>query len=153
MHLNLAGMDLSDASLRGANLVNANLAGTKLIKADLDGANLEQAVMDGADLNGAKISRTNLWRASMRDVENLSLVKSMEDANFYQVDLNERDQKILAGHKTLSISNYDDLIDYYYGIGMSRAEVRDLFLWTAHAYPGEAPWSSVLFSRVKNWVS
>lgn len=153
MNLRLAGMDLSDANLRGANLVQVNLARAKLINADLDGANLERAVMDGADLNGAKISRTNLWGASMRDVENLSLVKSMDDANFYQVDLNEKDQRIVAEHKTLSISTYPDLMAYYYGKGMSRAEVRDLFLWTAHAYPGEGPWSSSLFSLVKNWVS
>lgn len=137
MELNLAGLDLSDAKLRGANLVNANMEGAKLINADLDGANLERAVLDRADLRGARISRTNLWRASMRDVKNLSLVRSMDDANFYEVDLNDGDSQTVAEHTTLSISNYPDLIAYYGYKGMSRAEVRDVFLWTSHAYPGE----------------
>lgn len=139
MYLDLTRMDLSDAKLRGSNLVQANLSDAKLINADLDGANLEGARLDGADLSGATISRTNLWRASMRGVKNLSLVKSMDEANFYHTHLDDENRKIVAEHKTLSIGNYPDLYAYYRGKGMSGAALRDLFLWSAHAYPSQEP--------------
>lgn len=137
MNLNLARPDLSDANLRGSNLVGSNLSGAKLVNTDLDGANLEGAVLDEADFRGAKISRLNFWRASMRDVQNLSFVKSMDDANFYEVKLNDGDRKVVAKHGTLSISNYPELFAFYRRKGMTNAELRDLFLWTAHSYPGE----------------
>jgi len=136
MDLNLARLDLSGANLRGSNLCGANLSGTKLTNADLDGANLEGATLDGADLRGATISRANLWHASMRGVQNLSLVKSMDEANFFEVDLNSVDRKTVAEHNTLSIENYSDLFAYYRRKGMTKAELGDVFLWTAHSYPG-----------------
>jgi hypothetical protein len=135
MNLNLTGMDLSGANLKGASLVRANLSGAQLVNANLDGANLEGAVLDGANLEGANISRTNLWGASMRNVANLSSVKSMDDANFYDVALNGGDRKIVGRHHTLNISNYPALFTHYLTSGMSREDLRDLFLWTAHAYP------------------
>jgi uncharacterized protein YjbI with pentapeptide repeats len=95
--------------------------------------------MDGADLRGAKISRSNLWRASMRGVRNLSLVKSMDGANFFEVSLNEDDRNTVAEHNTLRISNYPDLFAYFGEKGMTKAELNDLFLWAAHSYPGEGP--------------
>ena len=138
MNLNLAQQDLSGASLRGANLVRANLSNTKLIDTNLDGANLEGAILDGADLDGAVLSRTNLWRASMRGVRNLSAIKSLNDANFYEVGLDDGDRQVVSGHATVSISNYPAFFDYYRRKGMSRKQLRDTFLWTAHAYPGGA---------------
>jgi len=136
MKLNLVGLDLSGANLRGANLVGANLSGASLVGTDLDAANLESARMDGADLKGAIISRANLWHASMREVRNLSLVKSMDEANFFKVDLNDSDRSIVAAHSTLSISSYPKLFAHYRKSGMKEAELRDLFLWTSHSYPG-----------------
>jgi hypothetical protein len=138
MNLNLARQDLTGANLKGANLVRSNLSGAKLVDANLDGANLEGAVMDGADLAGARISRTNLWRASMRNVQNLSAVKSMDDANFYKVDLNDSDRQIVAQHRTVSLGDYPTFFDYYRKKGMTKAKLGDVFLWTAHAYPGQA---------------
>ncbi len=138
MNLNLARLDLSGANLRGANLVLANLSRARLVNADLDGANLEGAIMDWADLSGARISRTNLWHSSMYNVQNLASVKSMDNANFFEVEMDDDNRNIVAEHKTLSISNYPDLFGYYLKGGMTKAELQDLFLWTAHSYPGEA---------------
>jgi Pentapeptide repeats (8 copies)/TIR domain len=137
MDLNLARLDLSGANLRGANLVLANLSHASLVNADLDGANLEGAILDWADLRGAKISRTNLWRASMYSVQNLTSVKSMDNANFFEVEMDDENRKIVAEHKTLSFSNYRSLFDHYLESGMTKAELQDLFLWIAHSYPGE----------------
>lgn len=137
MDLNLANQDLTGANLEGANLVMANLSGAKLVNANLDSANLEGAVLDEADLAGARLSRTNLWRASMRNVRNLSAVKSMDDANFYEVELTESDRQIVTQHRTVSLDDYPAFFDYYRKKGMTKAKLRDLFLWTAHAYPGE----------------
>jgi hypothetical protein len=138
MNLNLAHQDLTGANLKGANLVRSNLSGARLVDANLEGANLEGAVMNGADLAGARISRTNLWCVSMRSVKNLSAVASMEDANFYKVDLDDSDRQIVAQHRTVSLGDYPTLFGYYRKKGMSKAKFADVFLWTAHAYPGEA---------------
>lgn len=136
LELNLEGMDLSNVNLQGANLCSSNLSGAKLVNANLEGANLEQANLDNADLTGAVISRTNLWRASMRNVKNLSLVKSMDDANFYRVHLNDEDRITVTSHKTISFGDYPSLFTYYFEKGTSKKELRDLFLWSAHTYPG-----------------
>lgn len=137
MNLNLARLDLSGANLRGANLVLANLSRSRLVGADLDGANLEGAILDRADLQGARLSRTNLWRASMIGVQNLASVASMDKANCFEVEIDEDNRKILAGHETLSLSTYPDLFAHYLEAGMTRADLRDLFLWAAHSYPDE----------------
>jgi hypothetical protein len=64
----------------------------------------------------------------------------MKEANFYQVDIDENNLKIIAGYETLSISNYPDLFKYHRSQGMTKAELADLFLWTAHSYPGQWSW-------------
>ena len=61
----------------------------------------------------------------------------MESANFYDVALSDGDRKLVGEHDTLNISNYPALFEHYLKSGMSRWDLRDLFLWTAHAYPGE----------------
>jgi hypothetical protein len=137
MELNLARFDLCQANLRGANLVRTNLRGAKLIGANLDGANLEVAVLDMADLSETVLSRANLWHASMRNVVNLSAVRSLEDAKFFEVDLSDRDRHIIAQHHTVSLRNYTEFFDYYRRKGMTREQLQETFLWTAHAYPGK----------------
>ena len=137
MGLNLTRLNLSRANLRGANLAHANLSGVKLVDANLDGANLEAAILDGADLSGALISRANFWRASLHHVLNMSLVVSMEDANFFGAEIDDDNMDIIVRNKTLNIDNYPDLFAYYLDHGMSKADLRELFLWTAHSYPGE----------------
>jgi Pentapeptide repeats (8 copies) len=139
MGLNLAGLDMSGANLRGSNLVSVNLSDANLENADLDGANLEGAILERAELSGAQISRTNLWRASMRDVRNLALVKSMDEANFFEVTLNDPDKDTVSENRTISVDNYPELFDYFRDKGMTRDEIANVFLWAAHSYPGEAP--------------
>ena len=73
----------------------------------------------------------------MRHVMNLAAVKSMDEANFYKVDLTKSDRQIASQHRTVSLNDYPAFFDYFLKKGMSKAELRDLFLWTAHAYPGE----------------
>lgn len=137
MELNLARMDMSNADMRGANLVGVNLSGAKLVGANLLGANLESAILDGADLKSAVLDKTNLWRASMIDVKNFSSIKSMNEANTYEVKLSSKDRKVMTKYKTLDISDYQTFYKYYFNKGMSKDELREVFLWTAHSYPGE----------------
>ena len=139
MQVNLSHLDLSGAALQGSNLVRANLTRANLVNANLDGANLEGAVLDEANLRGAVISRVNLWRASMWDIKNLADVKTMDNANLFQVALSEEDRKTVSEHRTLNISNYPELFAHYRAQGMTKAELRDLFLWTSHSYPGAGP--------------
>lgn len=136
MGLDLAGVDLSRADLRGANLVGTSLAGSSLAYANLEGANLESAVLDSADLNRATIARSNLWHASLKQVRNLAAVRSMEEANFYETALDPEDRAVVDRHRTLDVSNYPDLFRYFLEKGMTQEELRELFLWTAHSYPG-----------------
>jgi hypothetical protein len=138
MALNLARLNMSGANLRGANLVGANLSDTNLEDANLDAANLEGAILDRAELRGAQISRTNLWHASMRAVKNLDLVKSMNEANFFEVDLNDVDREAVATQNTLAFGSYPELLGYYRGEKeMPESELRAAFLWTSRSYPGE----------------
>ncbi len=137
MELNLARMDMSNTDMRGANLVGVNLSGAKLVGANLLGANLESAILDGADLKSAVLDRANLWRASMIDVKNLSSIKSMNEANIYQIKLSSEDRTLLKKYKTLNAGDYPTFYKYYFNKGMSKDELREVFLWTAHSYPGE----------------
>lgn len=135
MSIDLRNWDLSGADLRGANLVDTDLTETKLVNANLMGANLERAVLSGADLHGADISRANFWCAKMHNVRNLDSVSSMTLANFYNVEgLSTVDQQIVAEGDTVSLSDYGSFIRFYKARGMSRAEISDVFLWTAHPY-------------------
>jgi uncharacterized protein YjbI with pentapeptide repeats len=130
---NLAGFDLSEADLRGANLVGANLSQSKLINADLTAANLERATLTGADLRGANISLANLWCAVMTGVRNLKSVSSMEFANFYEVQgLSVEDREVVSEGNTLSLGDYVAFFEFYQAQGMTRSELSDVFLWTAH---------------------
>ncbi len=137
MELNLSRMDMSNADLRGANLVGVNLSGTKLVGANLLGANLESAILDGADLKLAILDRANLWRASMIDVKNLSSIKSMNEANTFKIKIRGEDRKAINEYKTLNARDYPAFFRYYLNKGMSKDELREIFLWTAHSYPGE----------------
>ncbi|MBV1850005.1 pentapeptide repeat-containing protein [Catellatospora tritici] len=140
MYLDLGGWDLHGVDLRGANLVAANLTNANLVGANLDGANLENVRLDGADLRQTRLSRTNLWRTSMVGVRHLDEVESLEDANVFEVRLNPSDQEFVATlNKVHSFGTYPELFDYYLGEGITPAELRDLFLWTAHSYPGVVP--------------
>jgi len=135
--LNLARLDLSGANLRGANLVRANLSGAKLVNTDFEGANLESVVMDEADLNGAGFSYANLWGASLRNVKNLSSVRSLENANVFEVEVDEDNKNLLDGKNTVSLANYRAFFDHHLNSGMTKERIREVFLWTAHSYPGE----------------
>jgi hypothetical protein len=135
MDVDLAGFDLSEANLRGANLVGANLSQSKLINADLTGANLERAILLGADLRGANISLVNLWRAVMTAIQNLKSVSSMEFANFYEVQgLSVEDREVVSEGNTLSLGDYGALLEFYQALGMTRSELSEVFLWTAHPH-------------------
>jgi hypothetical protein len=135
MGVDLTAFDLSGGNLRGANLVAANLTAASLVNADLTGANLERASLRNADLKGANISRANLWRAAMTGVKNLDSVSSMEFANFYEVDgLSVEDRRAVSGHKTLSLRDYGVFFEFYRAQGMSRSELSEVFLWTAHPH-------------------
>lgn len=135
MDANLVGFDLSEANLRGANLVGANLSQSKLINADLTGANLERAILLGADLRGANISLANLWRAVMTAIQNLKSVSSMEFANFYEVQgLSVEDRQVVSERNTLSLGDYGALFEFYRALGMTRSDLGDVFLWTAHPH-------------------
>jgi uncharacterized protein YjbI with pentapeptide repeats len=138
MNLNLARENLGGANLAGANLVGVNLSHASLVDADLTGANLEGAVLDDADFAGTVLAQANLWRASMRNARNLSSAKSLEDANFYEVDLDDSDRQLVAAQKTVSLGTYPNFFEYFRKKGMTTSQLRDTFLWTAHAYPGEA---------------
>lgn len=137
MHLNLSRMDFTDANFKGANLVGANLSGARLVNANFDAANLENAIIDGADLSGANFYRANLWQASMQNVKNLSKVKLMEEANFYNVKTAAANWKIIKKNKTVSLEDYLSFFDYYRKKGLSKDELRNIFLWISHSYPGE----------------
>lgn len=133
----LESLDLTSAELRGSNLVRANLAGANLTGADLTAANLEAAALDGCDLRGVNLSRTNLWRASMADVRNLRLAKSVKEANFFEVTgLSPDDRAFLAQQNVLSLGDYPSFFKYYRDRGMTREQMADLFLWTSMSgYP------------------
>lgn len=133
---NLAGLDMSNADMRGANLVRANLSGAKLIGTNLSGANLEEAVLDGADLNQAVLDNSNLWKATMIDVKNFSSIKSMNEANTYKVIIGREDKKTVKKYRTLNKSDYPSFFKHYLDKGMNKDEIREIFLWTAHSYPG-----------------
>jgi uncharacterized protein YjbI with pentapeptide repeats len=136
MDLNFSSVDLTGANLRGANLVGANLTEAKLVNANLDGANLERAILDGADVSGATMSRINLWRASILGIKNLEMVSSLDDANFFGVKGREPFAEFLARHQTLDLKNYPSFFQHFRTRGLQEEEIRNVFLWTAHAYPG-----------------
>jgi hypothetical protein len=136
MDLNFPGVDLTGANLRGANLVGANLTEAKLVNANLDGANLERAILDKADVSGATMSRVNLWKASILDIKNLEMVSSLDDANFFGVKGREPFAEFLARHQTLDLEDYWSFFHHFRTLGLNEEEIRNVFLWTAHAYPG-----------------
>ena len=105
---NLSGADLSNANLSGANLGYANLlqqtnpSGAILWVADLSGirsdanfsglifANTSGAIRGDANISGANLSNANLSGANLRnaklsDVKNWRKIKSMKNANIYQI--------------------------------------------------------------------
>jgi uncharacterized protein YjbI with pentapeptide repeats len=132
--INLRGWDLSGVNLRGANLVGADLTGAILANGDLKGANFEGAMLIEVNLQGADISYVNLWGATMHGVQNLGLVSSMDLANFYFVrGLSEADEKIISENRTVSLSDYTSFFKFFHEQqGMNKAQLSDLFLWTAH---------------------
>ena len=138
MNLNLAKMDLSNANMQGANLVGANLSKAKLSGANFHGANLEGAILDKADVQQTVFDKANLWRASMIGIKNLSLIKSMHEANTYGIQINPEDKEVLSNYKTLSIRNYPLFYKYFQKNGISKEQLREIFLWTAHSYPSES---------------
>ena len=81
--------------------------------------------------------KVNLWQASMVGVRNLSSVKSMDEANIYEIKINGEDLKLMKKHKTLDLGDYPAFFKYFLNKGMSKGELREIFLWTAHSYPGE----------------
>jgi hypothetical protein len=134
--LNLSHQDLTGANLRGASLVGANLSQAVLTSANMDAANLEQAVLDGADLQGTILSRSNLWKASFRNVRNLSKIGSLEQANLYgALDLT-LPAELAEKYETHRSKDYGDFLDHFRKMGLDRKELRDAFLWMSHTYPG-----------------
>jgi uncharacterized protein YjbI with pentapeptide repeats len=80
--LNLAEVDLQNASLAGARLDNANLQ-----KAQLDGADLEGARLSGADLWGARLRGARLAKAELAGV--MANGVHLEGADLREADLTE----------------------------------------------------------------
>jgi len=81
---NLAGHDLTKASLIGAMLEGAKLKG-----ADLTRANLRRAKLKGADLSGALLINTNLPGADLRDCDLHGA--NLTGANLIRADLTGAD--------------------------------------------------------------
>ena len=126
----LSKADLTGADLRGANLVRANLADANLTNANLSAANLEGATLAGSNLRGVDISRTNLWRAKMDGVRNLSLAADVTEANFFEVSgLSQENREFLARQRVVSLGDYPTFFDYYRKQGFTRDQMADLFLW------------------------
>ena len=65
----LTGVDLSGATLHEAKAVRADLSGATLVGADLSGATLVEATLRGADLTGADVSGADLRAADLRDAK------------------------------------------------------------------------------------
>ncbi len=81
---NLAGLDLTKASLIGAMLEGAKLKG-----ADLTRANLRRAKLKGADLSGALLINTNMPGADLRDCDLHGA--NLTGANLIRADLTGAD--------------------------------------------------------------
>jgi uncharacterized protein YjbI with pentapeptide repeats len=95
IHVDLTGVDLSEAKLRGAYLSGANLSSARLTGANLTGADLYNANLSGADLSGATLREADLCRAILigADLSKAYLDKAklsgadLSDANLSEADL------------------------------------------------------------------
>lgn len=101
MCANLAGVNLSRATLANANLKDANFAGANLERANLEGAflkgaNLKGANLTGAFLEGAVLIGANLTGAHLvgTDFEGTNLMETnFTGANFKDADLTDANLK------------------------------------------------------------
>lgn len=84
MCANLAGVNLSRATLANANLKDANFAGANLERANLEGAFLKGANLEGADLTDANLKGANLTGANLTNA-------ILEDANLADTNLTHAD--------------------------------------------------------------
>ena len=87
---NLAGVDLSGASLVGIDLRRANLSGANLSGADLTQSVLIEADLSGANLDGARLARATADRANFSDATVRGAMfsgTSLRGARFDDVDV------------------------------------------------------------------
>jgi len=87
---NLAGVDLSGASLVGIDLRRANLSGANLSGADLTQSVLIEADLSGANLDGARLARATADRGNFSDATVRGAMfsgTSLRGARFDNVDV------------------------------------------------------------------
>jgi uncharacterized protein YjbI with pentapeptide repeats len=114
-HIDLVGVDVSDAFLQGVRLSEANLARANLRAADVragvfDRADLEYADLTSANIRGGSLAKANLQYAVFTDgdLNGCTLSEAdCEDTDFTRVDLRNSELKNLKwkGIKELKLAN------------------------------------------------
>jgi hypothetical protein len=114
-HIDLVGVDVSDAFLQGVRLSGANLARANLRAADVRAAVFEQADLEYADLTSANLRGGSLAKANLQyavftdgDLNGCNLSEAdCEDTDFSRVDLRNCELKNLKwkGIKELKLAN------------------------------------------------
>jgi uncharacterized protein YjbI with pentapeptide repeats len=114
-HVDLVGVDVSDAFLQGVRLPLANLARARLRDADIRSGVFDRANLDYADLTSANIRNGSFVKASLRDtvLADADLNGSdlgaadCQDADFSRADLRNCDLRDIKwkGIKGLKLTN------------------------------------------------
>jgi uncharacterized protein YjbI with pentapeptide repeats len=114
-HVDLVGVDVSDAFLQGVRLSGANLARANLRAADVRAGVFEQADLEYADLTSANIRGGSLVKANLQyavftdgDLNGCNLSEAdCEDTDFSRADLRNCELKNLKwkGVKELKFAN------------------------------------------------
>jgi len=77
--------ELSETKLRGANLSKANFHMANLSHSNLSHAYLSGADVSGVNFSGVDLSEANLRKSNLRGIKNWRDIKSIKQANIYNV--------------------------------------------------------------------